>query len=142
MSRKRKPHDRMRTPAEIVEILSKVKPVKPHEEGLFEIYSDKHASPPMSAMVVREFAASVVTSGLAYSSQDLYYLLKYSTGIDDSLIKLCGKKLARRPGGDVVGLGESLGQLWRANMVRRFCSGFMNKSAGGRPLTVRWMIKW
>jgi len=132
----------MRTAEDIAQILGKIAPVDPFNSGLTEIYPRREMEPPLSAMFVREAAARIVTRRMAYSLQDLYSLLKYTTDLDQTLARAGMQKFSWRPGSDVIGCGEAFAALWRGRYVRKFCRGFMNESAGGRPVGVKWLIKW
>jgi len=138
--KKRRPRDRMRTAQEVVVILSRIHPVNPFDGELIEVFPDETISPPLSAMIVRECALGVTTRGMAYSLQDLYSILKYSTDIDTRLAGRGMRKFAWRPGGDVVGCGESFAALWKAGYARKFCEFFWNEEVGGRPSGVKWLL--
>ena len=138
MIKKRKHRDRDRTSAEIANILSKIRPVDPYNSGLQEVFSGKErVNLSANAMIVLDVLKGVTSTGMAYSTSNLYDILKYTTDIDKRL----PMKLAYRPGDDVVGVGQTLGMLWRCGYIRRFCKAYVNESAGGRPYGVKWLIK-
>lgn len=136
MIKKRKHRDRDRTSAEIANILAKIKPVDVY--GLKEVFPGKaQVSLSANALIVLDVLKRVTRRGMAYSTSNLYDILKYTTDIDSRL----PMKLAYRPGIDVVGVGETLGSLWRCGYIRRFCTGYFGRTAGGRPYGVKWLIQ-
>jgi len=140
MSVKRTPRDRMRTTRDILEILGNIKSVDPHEEGLMEIYWEKiNLNISMSSMIVLEQVTRIVTPGRAYSSLDLYYLLKYTTDLDAKLSEFGFGKWSWRPGLDTVGARPAFTALWKAGYSRKFCKAFFSPTAGGRPYGVKWL---
>lgn len=144
MAKKRHKTDRNRTAEELAERLSQIKPIDPFaEEGLFEIQPPANKSALFSVdLVALDFLRKVVKKGYAYKAVDLYYILKYTTGIDRRFLELGASKWSYRAGPDTIGARPVFMRLWQNGKIRKFAKDRFSPSAGGRYYGVVYLISW